>query len=283
MTGSENLKAMDTQLEIDDLTFGEAPKVEQPLWAEGRLLGLDLETTSADPLTAQPVSYGLSDFSDGELQSSTSVLVKPTVPIYPGAIAVHGITEEAVLERGIPLETAIAHLKNAILEASANGVPLVGMNVRFDLIIVDVLAHSLFGEGLAESGWRGPVIDIAVIDRYYDKWRKGKRRLEDLCGLTGVDPGNAHDAAADACASVRIAIDFSARYPEIATMTPRELTEQQIQWRKEWYDDYSQYRAGKGESPMPEYERYWPLSAPFPELLSAESDIAITTPAGITS
>lgn len=265
-------KAIASQLEIDDLAFRGVSKIEQHSWADGRLLGFDLETTSSDPLTAQPVSYALSNFDNGESQSSASVLVRPTVPIHPGALAVHGITEEMVLAQGIPLETAVAQLKTAILEAGVNNVPLVGMNVRFDLTIVDILSHTLFGEGLAEQGWRGPVIDIAVIDRHYDKWRKGKRRLGDLCSLTGVDPGNAHDAAADAIASVRIAINFSVRYPEIGAMTSRELMEQQIQWRKEWYDDYSQYRVNKGESPMPEYERHWPLSEPLPELLFAESE-----------
>ena len=64
--------------------------------------------------------------------------------------------------------------------------------------------------------WRGvgadPVLDAVVIDRHVDRLRQGRRTLVDLCTHYGMEIGNAHDASADAIASVGVLFALAERY-----------------------------------------------------------------------
>ena len=232
---------------------------DQLSWADRTVLGFDLETTSSDPFEAQPVSFGLVRFDHQRLTGTVSGLVRPTVPIDPEAEAVHGISLQATRDLGEELGSAVSYIVETLVETGRAGVPLVGMHIGFDLLIVDTLAHSFLGAGLVEQGWRGPVIDVAIIDRHFDRWRSGKRRLSDLCTLYGVELDEAHDAAADATAAVRVAIAQASRFRFVRDAKPDVLTEAQVHWREQWFDDFSAYRAAHGQRPLQAHERRWPL------------------------
>ena len=235
-------------------------------WTDRRLLGFDLETTDADPLIAQPVSYSFVEFRGRTPIARRKQIVVPKVPVSAGAEAVHGITKEVIERLGVPLETALGSIFEVLTRASEAQVPVVGMNLRFDLIIADTLAARFLGRGLLENGWRGPVIDVSVLDRHCDKWRKGSRTLPALCMEYGVDPGDSHDSDADASAAVNVALAIADRYPTIAKASPVELMGLQAAWREEWFESFSDYRMRNGQAPLDEAERTWPLGR---ELASA--------------
>ena len=236
-------------------------------WADGTVLGFDLETTSSAPFEAQPVSFGFVRFDNQRLTGTVEGLVRPTVPIDPGAEAVHGISLQATREWGEELGSAVSYIVETLVETGRAGVPLVGMHIGFDLLIIDTLSHSFFGAGLVEQGWRGPVIDVAIIDRRFDRWRKGKRRLTDLCALYGVTLDGAHEATADATAAVRVAFAQAARFRFVRDAEPDELTAAQVRWREQWFDDFSEYRASRGQRPLRPYERNWPvMESLYPEM-----------------
>jgi DNA polymerase-3 subunit epsilon len=231
-------------------------------WADGPLLGFDLETTGVDPLTALPVSFGLISFDHGELVKSRQGLIDPGVPIPPEATAIHHITDAMVSDEKHAgnLERSVVGIAGELLAASFAGTPVVGMNLRYDLSLIDARLLALTGEGLRAMGWNGYVIDISVIDRKLDKFRKGSRTLLALCTQYGVDPGESHEAKDDATASVRIALALEAKYPaEVGGVELEMLHVQQVAWRREWARDFSEYRVKDGKEPLAEDEGDWPL------------------------
>ena len=72
----------------------------------------------------------------------------------------------------MPLEEAVGIITDKLLWASNADIPLVGTNVSYDLSIMNLIADL--------SLWVGCVIDVYVMDRHYDQYRKGKRTLTDL-------------------------------------------------------------------------------------------------------
>ncbi len=166
-------------------------------WATGEVLGLDFETTGIDRFNDVPVSYALVSVLDGVVVRSWSGLVDPGCEIPVEATAVHGISTERASAEGMPLDQAVGLVADAVLAASRRGVPVAGMRLDYDLTIVDRLSAGLFGVGLTERGWRGPVLDAGVIDRHVDPEREGRRTLSDLCGHYGIELARPHDAAAD--------------------------------------------------------------------------------------
>ena len=228
-------------------------------WTNGELVGFDLETTGVDPLFARPVSFAFATIVGGEPVSHRTALIQPGVPIPQEAQAVHGISDAMVKKDGLALDDALNDILAVLLDASGRAVPLVGMNLSYDLSLIDTLLQSRDSSGLRARGWCGPVLDIAVIDRHLDKWRKGKRKLGDLCHQYNVALDQAHDALADTAAAVLVLLALAERFPEIREHTPDALTALQVQWRREWCVDYNAYLKQNGRPPIDETAGNWPL------------------------
>jgi DNA polymerase-3 subunit epsilon len=220
-------------------------------------IAFDLETTGTDLAHDQPVSYALY-FNDPNGARSEHQLVKPTVPIAEEAIAVHGITQADVDERGLELATALRTLGNTLVRASREGRILVGMNVSFDLTILDQQLYTYFGKGLIDAGWNGPIFDTIVMDRQLDRFRKGKRTLTALCDEYGVVFENAHDALADSKACLDVAEAICERYPELEELPNSELLSMQTKAYLEWASGFNDYRIRNGQDPITLYET-WPV------------------------
>jgi DNA polymerase-3 subunit epsilon len=235
-------------------------------WALGEVLGFDFETTGVDRFDDVPVSYALVTMKGGEVVASSAGLVDPGREIPAGATNVHGITTEQARSEGMPLRDAIAMIADAVVWASERGVPLVGMKLDYDLTILDTQAERLFGAGLLARGWHGPVLDAVVLDRHLDKWRKGSRTLGALCTHYGVDIGNAHDASADAIASIRVLLALAAQYKELRDGDVVALHEAQVGWHREWAESYDSWRSGKGMAPIDPRDYVWPVA---PQVLPA--------------
>ncbi len=235
-------------------------------WTLGDVLGFDFETTGVDRFDDVPVSYALVTMKGGDVVSSSAGLVDPGREIPAGATNVHGITTEQARSEGMPLREAIGMVCDAVVSASEREVPLVGMKLDYDLTILDTQAQRLLGVGLLERGWRGPVLDAVVLDRHLDKWRKGSRTLGALCTHYGVDIGNAHDASADAIASIRVLLALAAQYKELRDGDLSQLHVAQVGWHREWAESYDGWRSGKGMDPIDPRDYVWPVA---PQVLPA--------------
>jgi DNA polymerase-3 subunit epsilon len=229
-------------------------------WVTGEMLGFDFETTGVDRFHDVPVSYALVTVVAGEVVSTASGLIDPGRDIPAGATAVHGISTERARDEGMPLAEAMDVITDVVVSASQRGVPIVGMKLDYDLTILDTQATRLSGRGLAARGWNGPVLDAVVLDRHVDKYRKGSRTLAALCGLYGVEILNAHDASADAIASVGVLLALGARYRELRNSELGALHQSQIDWHRDWAEGYDKWRVGKGMTPMDARDYLWPLA-----------------------
>lgn len=229
-------------------------------WCDGPLLGFDLETTGVDPFTDLPVSYALVQMDQGVVTGTVTALVDPGRAIPAGATEIHGISTRRAREEGQPLEDAVEQIAAALLDASTSGVPVVGMNVRFDLTMADACLRRAGRPSLAAAGWRGPVVDLLVIDRHVDQWRRGSRRLSDLCAHYGVELSSAHECVADVEATLRCLAVLVGRYQEISSMGLAVLDAAQGTWYREWAERFDRYRVARGQQPMATHELRWPLA-----------------------
>ncbi len=109
-----------------------------------------------------------------------------------------------------------------------------------------------------------PVVDPYTIDRRVDRYRRGKRNLEAVCGEYGVVLDAAHDAAADALAAARLAHAIAGRHPKVAALAPAELHRRQIEWYAEWAADFQDFLRRKGD-PEAVVDASWPLREPADE------------------
>jgi DNA polymerase III subunit epsilon len=230
-------------------------------WVTGEMLGFDFETTGVDRFNDVPVSYALVTVVAGDVVASASGLIDPGRDIPAGATAVHGISTERARDEGMPMSDAIEMITEVVVSASQRDVPIVGMKLDYDLTILDTQATRLSGIGLMDRGWQGPVLDAVVLDRHVDQYRKGSRTLAALCGLYGVEIINAHDASADAIASVGVLLALGARYKELRDAGLAALHQSQIGWHRDWAEGYDNWRVGKGMTPMDPRDYLWPLAA----------------------
>jgi DNA polymerase III subunit epsilon len=210
-------------------------------------VAFDLETTGVDPFSDVPVSYAIvgEDYALVEL-------VNPGRPIPSGASAIHGITDDMVAN-AISIDTAIELIVDSLHQLWDEHLVLVGMNVSYDLTIVATLA-----ERLQIPFKVGPVLDVLVLDRHYDKWRKGKRNLESLCKWYGVELKDAHSADADASACLEILTKMRGRYPFNFSLKGNDLLRE---WYRDWLGGYSRYLEGLGKAPIPSGRYEWPVHA----------------------
>jgi DNA polymerase-3 subunit epsilon len=224
------------------------------------MLAFDLETTGIDRFDDVPVSFALVAMRQGEVVDEFHSLVDPGREIPAGAAAVHGISRERAEAEGLPMEEAITAISVALLDASSRGVPVVGFNLQYDLTMTDARMRALGGGGLVDRGWHGPVLDPLVLDRKYDKYRKGKKTLDLVCGHYGVVNAAAHDAAGDAIAAAQVLVAMCASHPVISGYDLDELTRLQAGWHREWAVSFDEYLRTKGSQPMDQRDFDWPIA-----------------------
>jgi DNA polymerase-3 subunit epsilon len=225
------------------------------------LVAFDLETTGIDPFSDVPVSYGFVEYiatDDGSFVEKDGDFINPGRPIPEGAAAVHGITDDMVVD-AMDLTEAAEMIAGRISAIWRHGGAIVGMNVAYDLTMVDSLCRRLGIPCFVERGPIGPVLDILIIDRKMDKWRKGKRKLSDLCETYGVSLVDAHAAVDDAAASLEVYFKLAAKYDDIATLSTDKINQNQLAWHREWYDSFNEWLSKSGKEPLSPSQYEWPL------------------------
>jgi DNA polymerase-3 subunit epsilon len=232
-------------------------------WVEAQeFLLFDLETTGVDVTSDLPVSIAVAAMSGTTCTAQHYELVDPEVEIPLEAVGVHGITTELARRSGRPLRKAIHDLVDRLVEASDRGHYLVGMNVSYDLTLLDNAARSLFGHGLLESGFHAPVLDILVLDRHVDPFRPGKRTLERLCEHYGARPVGLHNALVDAKQTFVVLLKLLQLYPSLIEIDKERINEEQTKYYRSWAESFNEWRQRESLEPIEIWN--WPIQHALP-------------------
>jgi DNA polymerase-3 subunit epsilon len=152
-----------------------------------------------------------------------------------------------------------------LAQAMRAGFPVVAFNAAYDLSILET---ELGRHGLASLASRldtadvRPVVDPLVLDRHLDRYRKGKRKLIDMCATYGVpvDEEGLHAADADVIATLDVVQAMARAYPAMGDVALRDLHDQQISAHRVWAENFRAWLASKGKTDdLPSLE--WPISA----------------------
>lgn len=263
-------------------------------WHVQRMAALDFESSDKEYETARIVTCALIMVNGGIPADTQSWLLSPGIPMEPGAIAVHKITDEYAATHGMPAEQGVAEIAKAVAEVVAAGVPLVGHNLgSYDLNLLDRECRRHLGDSL-EGVLRQPltrVIDTMVLDRQCAPFRKRiseeqgpyqMRTTAETYGL-GWDEEKAHGAEYDALMSARAAYKMGAiahtpyrqrpdwvlalrpnRFNSLRDVTVEELHQLQIGWYREDAAGYQAWlrnpkKAKDKHDPDAVIDGTWPL------------------------
>lgn len=243
-------------------------------WHKESMLGFDLETTGTDVGSDRIVTAAVVRSGPGEpvgaAEATLSWLLDPGVEIPAEATAIHGLSTADVRERGRPAAEGIAEIARALAGALGEGVPLVVMNARYDLTLLDreCRRHGVPTPTRLLGREPSPVIDPLVLDKHVDRYRKGKRTLPALCAMYGVALDDAHDAGADAMAAVEVARRMGEKYPDISGISTSRLHSLQEKAAVEQAESFERFLRRRGEADA-RVERAWPL-IPYERTVTAE-------------
>lgn len=212
-------------------------------WHRGTLVSFDTETTGTDPETARIVTAALvtCDPMSGSVHTE-QWLINPGVEIPAEATEVHKITTEMAREGGRNPVEALQEINDALHIAWRAGCPVVVYNAPYDFTVMDRELRRHTGDGM----WTGITVDPLVLDKQYDRYRKGSRKLTAAAAHYGValSEQDAHGAAADALAAARVAWKLAEKFPELAALPLPQLHAYQAVWRAEQARSFERYLRG---------------------------------------
>ncbi|MER7732986.1 3'-5' exonuclease [Streptomyces erythrochromogenes] len=230
-------------------------------WHGRVLIGFDLETTGTEPGESRIVTAAVVEVRGGAVHERRGWLADPGIAIPEEAAAIHGISTERAVAEGRPVREVADEVAEALVAHWRTGAVVVAYNAAFDLTLLsaELARHGLPSLADRLGGARtGPVVDPLTIDRAVDRFRRGKRTLEAVCGVYGVTLEAAHDAGADALAAVHVARAIAERHPQVAALTPADLHAQQGTWHARWARDFQSYLRRQG-TPDAVIDTAWPL------------------------
>lgn len=225
-------------------------------WPDAPMLGVDLETTGVDALNDCPVAWALVYFMGYNVVDTERGLIQPDRPIPVEATEIHGISDVMCEAKGTPMDHTVSLILTALMRATEIGMPIVGMNVSFDLTMLDAMSRKYL---YVPAPSLCPVIDLMVLDRQVEPYREGSRSLTETAPHYGVDRGPRHHPVSDAIAAVRTVHAMCQKHPSIGYTDPRELHRLQVMWRREQMQSRSRKLVSHGEEPVPPHEYNWPF------------------------
>ncbi|RGE17952.1 exonuclease domain-containing protein [Leucobacter sp. wl10] len=209
-----------------------------PLWASN-LAVFDTETTGVDTSRARIVSATIALLGPaGEASERYDWLLDPGIEIPPAAVQVHGISTEIARASGIDAAVGVQQIVAQLLEMIERGFPVVAYNAPFDL---SLLAAEAERHGVALPSGLSPVIDPLILDKQFDRYRKGKRTLEAVAAHHGVGIGSAHDAGDDAIAAGRVLQRIARKYSDVIPEDLEELHRAQVGWAAAQAESFQEY------------------------------------------
>lgn len=216
----------------------------------------DLETTGVDVRNDRIVTahVGVLDRHGREI-AARDWLADPGIPIPDGATAVHGISTEYARANGRPAAQVVSEISGALSMLFAQGLPIVAYNASYDF---SLLANEAIRHGVPVLHAPHPVIDPLLIDKNYDKYRRGKRTLTVVAEHYAVPLDDAHEASADAVAAGRVALAQARQF--LLPETVQELHTQQIGWARDQAASLTEYFVKIGRlDPEETLDGSWPV------------------------
>ena len=185
---------------------GEHWGMSGPLLAGYRVLGVDLETTGFDHRKDRIVQYALVGSDTDGTHINLQSLVDPRVKIPPETTRVHGISNDDVKGMG-----EFSQHVNEIISMIDDSI-IVGHNViRFDWRFLEVECMRAGVETPIPKG----IIDTLVLARRLRI--PGRHTLGHLCARFGIEMSRAHQADADAGATLLLLWRMMRAYPDRLT------------------------------------------------------------------
>lgn len=222
-------------------------------WHRGPMAAFDIETSGVDRDADFIVTAALVD-TDGVRRSW---LIDPGEREIPAeASAIHGIDTEQARKQGRPAAECLAEIAAELERRLAEGTPIAIYNAPFDL---SILAAELRRHALPQLAHTAPIVDPLVIDKQFDRYRKGKRTLTATAAFHDVVLTDAHTADGDALACLLLAQDLGARFPELAALSLRVLHERQTTWYAEQAASLQRYFDRKNPRAGEVVDDRWPL------------------------
>jgi DNA polymerase III subunit epsilon len=246
-------------------------------WWLGPLTAFDLESTGVntreDRIVTGFVATVASRAERRKLSVGAKVLINPGVPIPAGATGKHGITDEMAQAKGAPPDLGVYAIAKPLADSLRAGIPVIGMNLSYDfsLLYWECLRHGVptVAEqmGLPPGAAVGPIIDVLVLDKHFDQYRKGSRKLDDsgngpgLATHYGVPLVDAHTADADALASAQVGVRIAEKYEHDLDMmaSARDLHHLQKLWAADQRDGLERYLRRNNSDPALVIDRCWPM------------------------
>lgn len=221
-------------------------------WLHSPILAMDTETTSANPEEARLLTVAiLRSGGHGEWEPIENSLVNPGVPIPPDATRIHGITDEDAAKGASPTEV-LESVHEILSQAYVREIPVVGHNLTYDFTVLDREMRRHLGHGVTVP----LVLDTLVLFRRFDH-ATGSRTLEQLAYRNGIT-FPAHNAAADALASLRLLHILAGENDLLPIVHPYDLHAKQAAWYEAQTLAAHHRRLGRGRvEPAPDTS--WPL------------------------
>lgn len=213
----------------------------------------DLETTGRDPRTARIVTASVVVVDNkGRTRQHSEWLAAPGIPIPAEATAIHGISDETARREGREAAEVTREVSAVLSDLFRRGVPVFAFNAPYDFTVLG-----------AECCRHGvpfplpyPVLDPFVLDKYVNKYRRGKRTLTALCEAYGVSLEQAHASAADALATLQLADAMARQFPVLQT-DARRLHDAQILWAAEQAANFQEFL--RRYRPDAVVDGHWPI------------------------
>lgn len=233
------------------------PLFRTPEWA--RVVGVfDLETTGVDVVNDRIVTahVGVLDAS-GRVIDARDWLADPGIDIPAGAAAIHGVSTAHARAHGAPAASVIDEVVASLRALFDAGIPVVAYNAPFDF---SLLKYEALRHGIPPIDAPSPVIDPLVVDKTYDRYRRGKRSLTHVAAHYAVPLDTAHEACADAVAAGRLALALAERYAAWLPPTVDELHTRQIAWARAQAASLTEYFVSIGRlDPDEPLDGSWPI------------------------
>jgi DNA polymerase-3 subunit epsilon len=227
-------------------------------WHEQRLAGLDIETTGVDLDADRIVAAAISILGGGRPPEHHYWIVDPGVDIPADATAIHGITTERARAEGRHPQDAVREIITTLTEQSGEGVPVVAFNARFDFTVLDREAVRYGLPGIAShTGTSIAVIDPYVLDKQFDRFRRGKRTLTAACEHYRVSLDLPYASNTHAIAATLLALRLVGRVPELRAVDPTGLHRRQIDWAAGQAASMEEYL--RREGCQDRVEHAWPI------------------------
>lgn len=231
-------------------------------WLDETMVGFDTETTGVSTERDRIVTAAVITRTGAHVSTRTW-LIDPGVEIPASATEVHGISTERARAEGVDPAVALDEIATALAGALNASFPVVAYNAQFDLTLLE---NELARHGLRSlrarltGGEVRPVVDPLVLDRKLDQYRKGKRKLIDLCTLyaVAVDADDLHAADADVLATLELVHALAAAHPTMRTTPLDSLHDLQAAAHRDWAVRFAAWLKSKGTTddlPRPE----WPV------------------------